>query len=80
MLACVANLSGTDRHGYRIGLPRQGAWEAVLDTTMANGGERYTEPTCWHGFDHSLTLDLPSNEEERETEVARRPSGPNKQK
>jgi 1,4-alpha-glucan branching enzyme len=60
MLACVANLSGVDRQGYRIGLPRQGAWEAVLDTTLANGGERYTEPTCWHGFDHSLTIDLPS--------------------
>ena len=59
-LACVANFSGTDRPGYRIGLPRQGAWEVVLDTTMVNGGYRSTEPTPWHGFDHSLTIDLPS--------------------
>ncbi|HEX3621130.1 MAG TPA: 1,4-alpha-glucan branching protein GlgB [Acidimicrobiales bacterium] len=59
-LACVANLSGVDRPGYRIGLPRAGHWEVVLDTTMANGGGRGTEPTPWHGFDQSLTIDLPS--------------------
>jgi 1,4-alpha-glucan branching enzyme len=59
-LACVANLSGADRPGYRIGVPMQGAWNVVLDTTMANGGHRTTEPTCWHGFDHSLTIDLPA--------------------
>ncbi|MGI8810584.1 MAG: alpha amylase C-terminal domain-containing protein, partial [Acidimicrobiales bacterium] len=59
-LACVANLSGTERPGYRIGLPRQGAWQVALDTTMVNGGYRSTEPTPWHGFDHSLTIDLPS--------------------
>jgi 1,4-alpha-glucan branching enzyme len=59
-LACVANLSGIDRPGYRIGVPAQGAWNVVLDTTMANGGPRTTDPTCWHGFDHSLTIDLPS--------------------
>ena len=59
-LACIANLSGIDRPGYRIGVPRPGAWEVRLDTTMANGGDRYAEPTPWHGFDQSITLDLPS--------------------
>ncbi len=59
-LACVANLSGADRPGYRIGLPKAGTWEVVLDTTMANGGFRTTEPACWHGFDQSLTIDLPA--------------------
>ncbi|HEV2759909.1 MAG TPA: 1,4-alpha-glucan branching enzyme, partial [Acidimicrobiales bacterium] len=59
-LACIANLSGTDRPGYRIGLPRQGSWEVALDTTMVNGGYRSTEPTPWHGFNQSLTIDLPS--------------------
>ncbi len=59
-LACIANLSGIDRPGYRIGLPRAGAWEAVLDTTLANGGQRWTDPVPWHGFEQSATLDLPS--------------------
>ena len=59
-LACIANLSGSDRPGYRIGVPRQGAWEVALDTTMVNGGYRTTDPTPWHGFDQSLTIDLPS--------------------
>jgi len=59
-LACVANLSGSYRPGYRIGVPKQGSWEVALDTTMMNGGYRSTEPTPWHGFDHSLTIDLPS--------------------
>jgi 1,4-alpha-glucan branching enzyme len=59
-LACVANLSGADRPGYRIGVPKYGAWEVVLDTTMANGGHRSAEPMPWHGFDQSLTVDLPA--------------------
>jgi 1,4-alpha-glucan branching enzyme len=59
-LACVANLSGADRPGYRIGLPKPGTWEVVLDTTMVNGGTRDTQPWPWHGFDQSLTIDLPS--------------------
>ncbi|HEX2117668.1 MAG TPA: 1,4-alpha-glucan branching enzyme, partial [Acidimicrobiales bacterium] len=57
-LACVANLSGSDRAGYRIGVPKPGDWEVVLDTTMVNGGSRSTEPWAWHGFDQSLTIDL----------------------
>jgi hypothetical protein len=32
----------------------------ALDTTMANGGFRETDPHPWHGFDQSLTIDLPS--------------------
>ncbi len=57
-LVCVANLSGADRPGYRIGVPRAGSWEVVLDTTMANGGGFATEPMCWHGFDQSFPVDL----------------------
>ena len=59
-LACVANLSGTDRPGYRIGVPRPGSWDVALDTTMVNSGSFAAEPTCWHGFDQSLVVDLPS--------------------
>jgi len=59
-LVCVANLSGSDHPGYRIGVPRAGAWRVVLDTSMANGGERMTQPQSWHGRDQSLLVDLAS--------------------
>ena len=32
----------------------------MLDTTTVNGGVRTTEPWSWHGFDQSLTIDLPA--------------------
>ncbi|MDQ6727285.1 MAG: 1,4-alpha-glucan branching protein GlgB [Actinomycetota bacterium] len=57
-LVCVANLSGSDRRAYRIGVPMAGSWEVVLDTTMANGGTLQAEPQCWHGRDQSLTVNL----------------------
>jgi len=57
-LICLANLSGSDRPGYRIGVPSAGSWEVALDTSMANGGVRTAEPQSWHGRDHSITIDL----------------------
>ncbi len=59
-LACVANLSGADRPGYRIGVPMPGLWEVVLDTSTVNGGARSTDPWPWHGFEQSLTIDIPA--------------------
>jgi 1,4-alpha-glucan branching enzyme len=57
-LVCVANLSGTDLGGYRIGLPNEGRWNVVLDTSLRNGGERRPEPVPWHGLEQSIPLDL----------------------
>jgi 1,4-alpha-glucan branching enzyme len=66
-IACVANLSGSDRQGYRVGLPRAGGWTEILDTSRATFGGRNTgpgrgrvntEPVPWHGFDQSIALDL----------------------
>jgi 1,4-alpha-glucan branching enzyme len=66
VVVCVANLSGLHRGGYRIGVPRPGRWEQVLDTSSpAFGGDgpeavddRWTEPVPWHGLPQSLALDL----------------------
>ena len=41
-------------------MPRQGSWQVALDTTLVNGGYVTSEPTSWHGFDQSLTVDLSS--------------------
>ena len=65
-LACVANLSGSDHFGYRVGVPRPGRWDVVLDTSDARfAGWRQepvegvdAEPVPWHGLDHSVVLDL----------------------
>jgi len=65
-LVCVANLSSVPRGGYRIGMPRAGRWQQVLDTSSsAFGGDnpestddRSTEPVAWHGLDQSMALDL----------------------
>ncbi|PZR81866.1 MAG: 1,4-alpha-glucan branching enzyme, partial [Candidatus Aeolococcus gillhamiae] len=66
VLVCVANLSAVHRGGYRIGVPRGGHWEQVLDTSsVAFGGEtpdivseRAADPVPWHGLDQSVALDL----------------------
>jgi 1,4-alpha-glucan branching enzyme len=65
-LACVANLSPVPRGGYRIGLPRGGTWNEVLNTDapefwgsgVVNGPVSADGP-AWHGLDHSTELTLP---------------------
>jgi 1,4-alpha-glucan branching enzyme len=65
-LVCVGNFSASFLGGYRIGLPRPGRWEQVLDTSSHayggegpdDGGERWPDAVAWHGFDQSVTLDL----------------------
>jgi 1,4-alpha-glucan branching enzyme len=67
-VVCIANLSPVVRDGYRVGLPRAGAWREVLNTDAAafggsgvgNGGEVWAsgdEP--WHGLPASACLTLP---------------------
>ena len=67
-LMCVANLSGSDRPGYRFGAPRTGWWRTVLDTQSPEfsgwgPGHRdhyHADEIPWHGLDQSLALDLPA--------------------
>jgi 1,4-alpha-glucan branching enzyme len=66
-LACVANFSPAVYHGFRVGLPVEGAWREVINTDavdyggsgQGNMGKVETEPTSWHGFDHSASLTVP---------------------
>ena len=68
-VVCVANLSNSRREGYRVGLPRAGRWQFLLDTSSPafggdgggigdGGGERWPDPVPWHGLDQSTALDL----------------------
>ncbi|HEX7165743.1 MAG TPA: 1,4-alpha-glucan branching protein GlgB [Acidimicrobiales bacterium] len=66
-VACIANLSPVPRHGYRIGLPRGGAWREVVNTDAAefggsglgNGGAVIATDDPWHGLAHSAEVTLP---------------------
>jgi 1,4-alpha-glucan branching enzyme len=63
----VCNFTPVPRHGYRLGVPRGGAWQEVLNTDAAvyggsnlgNGGTVFAEDTPHGDFPASLALTLP---------------------
>jgi 1,4-alpha-glucan branching enzyme len=63
----VCNMTPVPRTGYRIGVPRAGVWEELLNTDTAlyggsgigNGGTVATAPVQSHGEAQSLELTLP---------------------
>jgi 1,4-alpha-glucan branching enzyme len=66
-LVCIANLSPVPREGYRVGLPRPGAWREVLNTDstyyagagIGNMGAVTAEERGWHEQPYSASLTLP---------------------
>lgn len=66
-LIFVANFTPVPRHNYRIGVPRRGLYEEVLNSDagvyggsgLLNKGPLETVPIGRHGRPHSLTLTLP---------------------
>jgi 1,4-alpha-glucan branching enzyme len=66
-LVCVCNLSPVVRSHFRLGLPRPGHYQEVLNTdstsyggsNVGNLGEVVAEPVPWHGLEHSAELTLP---------------------
>jgi len=67
IVAAVANFTPTPRAGYRIGVPRAGAWRERLNSDAAvyggsntgNAGWLSTEAVARHGHPQSLTLTIP---------------------
>jgi 1,4-alpha-glucan branching enzyme len=67
VLACIANLSPLPRPGYRLGLPRGGAWREVLNTdaeyffgsNTGNGGQVWAGDEGWHWLPNSAEVNLP---------------------
>jgi len=63
----VMNATPTVHYGYRIGVPKAGAWDEILNTDagfyggsgIGNLGHVVTETQSWHGFAQSLPLTLP---------------------
>jgi 1,4-alpha-glucan branching enzyme len=66
-LVCAVNATPVPRHGYRLGVPREGVWREVLNTDaslyggsgMGNFGSALAEPIPSHGLPASMTLTLP---------------------
>jgi 1,4-alpha-glucan branching enzyme len=67
VLAVVANLTPVPRHGYRLGLPREGRWIEVLNSdsthyggsNVGNLGGVVAEATAHHGLPASASVTLP---------------------
>ncbi len=66
-LLVVCNLTPVARRGYRVGAPAAGAWTRVLSSDDASFGgsgfgaaaEVAADAAPYHGFAHSVALDLP---------------------
>ncbi len=62
------NLGGTSRQNYRLGVPRAGAWELLLnsdDKVYEGAGNDlphtvYTSPEAWDGQDQLVELHIPA--------------------
>jgi 1,4-alpha-glucan branching enzyme len=66
-ILAVCNMTPLPRHGYRVGVPRSGAWRELMNTDAAiyggsdlgNGGGVFASATPSHGEAQSLELLLP---------------------
>jgi 1,4-alpha-glucan branching enzyme len=67
MLACVANFSSVPHEGYRLGLPRAGRWDEIINTDadiyagsgVGNWGGVEAAESSWHGQPASAVLRVP---------------------
>jgi len=67
VLVIVANFTPVPRDGYRVGMPRAGRWDLVVNGDAAEyGGSGYSVAesveatrTPWHGREYSASLVLP---------------------
>jgi len=63
----VCNMTPVPRHGYRIGVPRPGAWREIFNsgsgfyggTNLGNEGRVRATAVSFHGRGQSLELVLP---------------------
>jgi 1,4-alpha-glucan branching enzyme len=67
VVVCVCNFSPVPRHGYRVGMPRAGAWREALNTdssyyggsNVGNLGTIEAEAVPWHDQEYSAEVTLP---------------------
>ncbi len=66
VVVAVSNFTPVVRHGWRIGVPRPGAWREIINTDLAiyggsgvANGLRHAEPVPCDGHAHSILIDIP---------------------
>ena len=67
MILVLCNFTPVQRHNYRVGVPRGGYWQEVMNSDareyggsgQGNLGGLEASPIPLHGRNHSLTLNLP---------------------
>ena len=67
LVLVVCNFTPDPRHNYRVGVPRGGHWDEILNgdaplyggSGQGNIGGLATTPVAWHGQPQSLNLTLP---------------------
>jgi 1,4-alpha-glucan branching enzyme len=62
----LCNFTPVVRHGWRIGVPLEGAWREIINTDASiyggsgvGNGVLESEPVSWHGQSQSVVLTLP---------------------
>jgi 1,4-alpha-glucan branching enzyme len=68
IILVVCNFTPTPRPNYRVGAPRGGYWQEILNSDAAwygggdwgNGGGVHATPVQLHGRSHSLTVTVPA--------------------
>ncbi|WP_157265288.1 1,4-alpha-glucan branching protein GlgB [Azohydromonas aeria] len=66
VIVAVSNFTPVVRHGWRIGVPRAGAWRELINTDLdvyggsgVASGVRHAEEVPWDGHAHSLVINVP---------------------
>ncbi len=67
LVVCICNFTPVPRRNYRIGVPRGGHWDEILNSdaplyggsNQGNLGGAQATPVPWHGFDQSLSITAP---------------------
>jgi len=67
LLVVACNFTPVPRHGFRIGVPRAGEWNEILNSDaplyggsgQGNLGRAVATPVSWHGREYSLNVTLP---------------------
>jgi 1,4-alpha-glucan branching enzyme len=67
VVACIVNFSAEPHHDYRIGLPRPGRWQELINTDatiyggsgVGNQGAVEAVAEAWHGMPASAVITIP---------------------
>lgn len=57
-MLCIFNMTPMERQNYKIGIPIEGNWKLVFNSTLPFGEAAASKPVPLHGFDHSIEVTL----------------------